>query len=408
MAKQRIEEITLLRAMAFMAITMQHCIAEYIYRSDILQPDSIMLAMLFHYTRFGTPTFVFLSGVILFYNYAGTAIRYGSYVKRRFVDIFVPFLCWTLVYWLSVSLFSGQSLTDADAWRTLAGQLLRPTYGYHLWFILMIFQFYLLLPIFLRIAEPLKRFATLRPERAVTRTVWILAIAAAAYAGLLWLSYYKAGVIASWGEPWAWLMEHRSKWFVFYFFYFMLGAVCAYGLARFRELAVSWLALSGLLFIGCYVWVGYELLGLSMDSMKLGLSTYLRPAIFVLIVTQLAAAYALSVLLDRYGGWFKRFMLTIGRHSFGGFLAHAFVLMLAANVTRPLQLAGYHLPVAVATFLVVAAGSIGLARLIGMLPLGHWLVGAQGRRDRAARLAQAQAQPKHPTNQQGSQASRGM
>ena len=57
--KERIEEVTLLRAFAFLAITMQHCIAEYIYRADILQPDSIMLAMLFDFTRFGTPTFVF-------------------------------------------------------------------------------------------------------------------------------------------------------------------------------------------------------------------------------------------------------------------------------------------------------------------------------------------------------------
>src|SRR5690606_29903020 len=121
-------------------------------------------------------------------------------------------------------------LTDAGTWRALGSQLLRPTYGYHLWFILMIMQFYLLLPVFLRLAEPLKRFATVRPERAAARTVWLLAAAAAVYAALLWLSYHRAGVIASWGAPWAWLMEHRSKWFLFYFFYFMLGAVCAYGL----------------------------------------------------------------------------------------------------------------------------------------------------------------------------------
>jgi len=397
MKKERIEEITLLRAMAFMAITMQHCIAEYIYRADILQPDAVMLAMLFHYTRFGTPTFVFLSGVILFYNYAGTALRYGSYVKRRFVDIGVPFLCWTAIYWVSVTLFSGQSLATGDAWRALASQLLSPTYGYHLWFILMIFQFYLLLPLFLHMAEPLKRLAERRPERAAVRTVWMLAAAAAAYFALLWVSYYKAGAIAAWGEPWTWLMAHRSKWFVSYFFYFMLGAVCAYGLARFRQMAVSGLVASGLLFIGCYVWVGYELLGLSMDSMKLGLSTYLRPTVFVLIVTQLLTAYALSVLLDRYGGWLKRFMLMIGRHSFGGFLAHAFVLMLVANVTRPLQLAGYHLPVAVLTFLVVAAGSIGLAKGLGMLPLGHWLTGAQGRRDRVSRKADKLPLPGAPS-----------
>ena len=59
MGKPRIEEWTQLRGIAFLAIVMQHNIAEYIYRSDIEQPDSVMLTMIYHLTRFGTPTFVF-------------------------------------------------------------------------------------------------------------------------------------------------------------------------------------------------------------------------------------------------------------------------------------------------------------------------------------------------------------
>ena len=57
--KPRITEWTELRGIAFLAIVMQHSIAEYIYRADIEQPDSIMLTMIYHLTRFGTPTFVF-------------------------------------------------------------------------------------------------------------------------------------------------------------------------------------------------------------------------------------------------------------------------------------------------------------------------------------------------------------
>lgn len=68
MSKPRIAEWTELRGLAYLAVVLQHCIGEYIYRSDIQQPDSVMLAMLYHLTRFGTPTFVFLSAALLFYN----------------------------------------------------------------------------------------------------------------------------------------------------------------------------------------------------------------------------------------------------------------------------------------------------------------------------------------------------
>lgn len=66
MSKPRIAEWTELRGLAYLAVVLQHCIGEYIYRSDIQQPDSVMLAMLYHLTRFGTPTFVFLSAALLF------------------------------------------------------------------------------------------------------------------------------------------------------------------------------------------------------------------------------------------------------------------------------------------------------------------------------------------------------
>ncbi|MEK3733005.1 MULTISPECIES: acyltransferase [unclassified Paenibacillus] len=383
MRKERIEEVTLLRAMAFMAITMQHCIAEYIYRPDIAQPDAVMLGMLFHFTRFGTPTFVFLSGLILFYNYA-EKLNYLTYVRKRATDILVPFLTWTVIYWVSVSIISGHSFTAAGTWTTLVRQLVEPSYGYHLWFILMIFQFYLLLPLLLRLAKPVHSFIQREPEQAFRRTLMLVAGAAIVYGALTWFSYYRAGAsAAAIGGFWEWLMVHRSKWFVFYFFYFLLGAVCAYGLDRFRRVAVSSLLASGLAFILLYIWAGYELLGISTTSMMLGASTYLRPTIFLLIVAQLMAVYGLAVIIDRHGGMMKRFMLFVGRHSFGGFLAHAFVLMLVSGVTRPMQLEGSHLIATLITFLIVAAGSIGIAKLASLLPFGSLLIGAQGRKKKS-------------------------
>jgi surface polysaccharide O-acyltransferase-like enzyme len=397
MKRQRIEEISILRAFAFLAIVMQHCIAEYIYRADILPPDEIMMAMLFHFTRFGTPTFVFMSGVILFYNYS-SKLNYNSYIKKRALDILIPFICWTIVYWASVSSFSMSSpFSRPSTWRELGWQFINPTYGYHLWFIVMIFQFYLLLPLFTRIAKAIKPFIVRASEKTtVRRTLWLIAAAGAIYTGMLWFSYYKApGVAAQATGVWKWLLTYRGQFFIAYFFYFLLGAVCAYGLAKWRQLALGTFVWSGFLFIGLYVWAGYELLNLSMDSMKLAYSTYLRPTTFFLITAQLWTVYGIALQLDKHGGVLRRIFLFIGRHSFGGFLAHAFVLMLISQITRPMYLSGYHLPVAVLTFVGTAAGAIGLSKLLSVLPFGWLLTGAPGK-SRKSQTAEGQVDRQQP------------
>ncbi|MBD2867267.1 acyltransferase [Paenibacillus arenilitoris] len=379
--KERIEEVTLLRAFAFLAITLQHCIAEYIYRPDIMQADSIMLAMLFHFTRFGTPTFVFLSGLILFYNYSGK-LDYRSFIRKRFGDIFVPFLCWTFVYWIAVEGVIGSKLMQPSAWPNIFLQLVKPTNGYHLWFIVMIFQFYLLFPLFSKAVASFRKRLPLHSEGGAFRmALWASVALCLTYGALLWLSYYKMpGWAASADGFWAGLITYRSYYFVMYVFYFLIGGVCAFGLARFRAFAADAMGWTTFVFIGAYIWLGYDVLRFSTERMNLQVSNYLKPTTFLIIVSQLLLLYGFALLLQKRKGALYRMLRFIGRHSFGGFLSHAFVLMLASAVTRPMTLSGAHLPAALITFVLVAAGAIGLASLLGKLPFGRWLVGPAGRR----------------------------
>ncbi|GIQ65435.1 hypothetical protein PACILC2_40030 [Paenibacillus cisolokensis] len=60
--------------------------------------------------------------------------------------------------------------------------------------------------------------------------------------------------------------------------------------------------------------------------------------------------YGFALLLRQRQGRLYRMLRFIGRYSFGGFLSHAFVLMLVSLVTRSIPLSGAHLPAAVITF----------------------------------------------------------
>ena len=70
--------------------------------------------------------------------------------------------------------------------------------------------------------------------------------------------------------------------------------------------------------------------------------------------------------------------------------------MIVSWFTRPMALAGYHLPAAALTFVAVAAGSIGLAKAVSMLPFGSLLVGAQGRRKRGGQGTAAEGAGRKP------------
>ncbi len=380
MTKERINEWSLLRGMCFLAVVMQHSIGEYIYRSDILPADSIMLGMLYHFTRFGTLTFVFLAGAILFYQYGGDR-PYRPVLLKRVGDIFVPFIVWTIIYWVTVRLSNHQPLFAKESLSSLLQQLIVPTNGYHLWFVIMIFQFYMLFPAFRWLARQFRSHLLQQqsPEEQRKRTVWMLIITAVAYGWLMWLCYY---VFPTWypGGIVQTLLGYRTSEFGFYFFYFILGAVCGSAIHAWRETVIRMLPWTTVAFLGMYIWLGYDLLRHSTEAIDLNVSTYLKPTTFILVVSQMLLMYGLAVLLSRQDHAIQRFLQWCGRYSFGGYLSHALLLAAVASWTRNLSLTGMHLPWTILTFAIVAPAAIALTSLLSRLPGGQWLTGSAGKR----------------------------
>ena len=67
--RERIGELDVLRALAFLAVVLQHSLGIYIRSADVQLSESTMLGMLFNLSKFAVPTFVFLTGLTLLYNY---------------------------------------------------------------------------------------------------------------------------------------------------------------------------------------------------------------------------------------------------------------------------------------------------------------------------------------------------
>lgn len=380
MSRERVNEWALLRGFAFLAVVMQHSIGEYIYRSGSIQADSIMLGMLYHFTRFGTLTFVFLAGAILFYQY-GDGRKYRSVIVKRIGDIYIPFVVWTIIYWIVMQLIFNVPLFRADSLQDIVQQLFAPTNGYHLWFVIMIFQFYLLFPLFRWLGKQFQaRLLDNRsPQEQQKHIVVMLIIIGILYGWLMWLCYYA---MPTWNVQGIWkiILDHRTSEFIFYFFYFILGGICGSAIQRWRIIMLKILPWTVFSFLIMYIWLGYDLLRFDPVAINLNVSTYLKPTTFLAVLSHMLLMYGLALLLVERQGVIVRFLQWCGRYSFGGYLSHALILMGVSYFTRQITAPGLNLLLTILTFMIVAPTAIALTSGLSRLPGGQWLTGSAGKK----------------------------
>lgn len=380
MSRERVNEWALLRGFAFLAVVMQHSIGEYIYRSGSIQADSIMLGMLYHFTRFGTLTFVFLAGAILFYQY-GDGRKYRSVIVKRIGDIYIPFVVWTIIYWIVMQLIFNVPLFRADSLQDIVQQLFAPTNGYHLWFVIMIFQFYLLFPLFRWLGKQFQArlLENRSPQEQQKHIVVMLIIIGILYGWLMWLCYYA---MPTWNVQGIWriILDHRTSEFIFYFFYFILGGICGSAIQRWRAIILKILPWTVFSFLIMYIWLGYDLLRFDPVAINLNVSTYLKPTTFLAVLSHMLLMYGLALLLVERQGVIVRFLQWCGRYSFGGYLSHALILMGVSYFTRQITAPGLNLLLTILTFMIVAPTAIALTSGLSRLPGGQWLTGSAGKK----------------------------
>ncbi|MDN7025623.1 acyltransferase [Methanoculleus sp. FWC-SCC1] len=186
----RIGELEYLRGFAILAVIVVHVSVFFTEaaRVDALAAVNLALYIVMH---FAVPLFLFISGFVLALRYSGT-YPLRRFYRRRFLTIGPPYLLFSAVYVL-LPAFGALSLTgtlqlpsvDAAALAFLTG-----TAHYHLWFFVLIAQFYLLFPlIFLGYTAFERRGTVLFLLLALlfVQTLWNAgAHLAGAFAGTVW------------------------------------------------------------------------------------------------------------------------------------------------------------------------------------------------------------------------------
>jgi len=135
-------------------------------------------------TRFSRDAFLFVSACMLTYSYKNTeSFQLGHYFKRRFMSVGLPYIAWTIIYFFYTSLlpvkhfpfysFTSAKLFSVAGWHYFSHLFL--TGYYHLYYLIVIMEFYVLFPFFLKFV---RRFSKWHWAIVMVALVWQLAYGA--------------------------------------------------------------------------------------------------------------------------------------------------------------------------------------------------------------------------------------
>ncbi|AOY74834.1 hypothetical protein BJL90_02000 [Clostridium formicaceticum] len=299
MVKKQIREANVLRAIACLSVAMVHISA--IPLTTLLR-DSIhmkLFILLNRSVKFTTPTFIFLSGLTLFYGYKDKRFSYCSFLKKRLSTTLIPYMIWTLIYYR----YYIHEKYYVFSWEFLREKLLLADMTYHLYFILTILQFYLLFWVFLYI------FKNFKPGLVLIILCMI---------SLLAVKYVK--------------FPYADRFFARYVFFFGLGCYAAIDIDAIREKLIR-----HRYFIGAahavstcyyaYQFYEYHVLQKSIDNfvMEITWSVFCFTAIMFYFVI----AYYVG---EKEDGFLYKSAKKISKASFYIYLSHPLVIFLSEKM----------------------------------------------------------------------------
>ncbi|MBV9661096.1 MAG: acyltransferase family protein [Acidimicrobiales bacterium] len=358
-------QVDIVRLLTFSAVISVHSMAFTQSPGDPVAAGVMMLL------QYGREVFFALTGFVLVYSSAGRIVRARPFWSRRIAWVAVPYVAWTAIYyWYDV-------VGPQHVQPSVSGFMWDLLYGgaeYHLYFLLVTLQVYLLFPLILRFVR-----------RTAHRAVPVLAGVTVLNLGLLAILQYTTTSIGWLG----WFYLHAYELLPTYSMYVLAGCYAAVHFSKIQAMVndrTRWLLkIAGV--AGAAALAGYTL-QLLFEPPRVA-DDVLQPA---MVFSCIAAAIAVYVIGSRWAQGPRRHQQTIqvlSDASFGVYLSHPFVLQLLLD--HGLGNGQQVVPAPVATliaFVASAAGGTVISLLARRTPLSLALTGRAWRptpaRDRAA------------------------
>lgn len=332
MSKRFLPEITYMRGLCMLGV-----IGIHVGSLAIMNPlaNVQLIAVLEILSRFAVPAFFFLSAFGLFYHTSvEDTFSYKDFLKKRIQVVFWPYVVWTFLY----------TLHGAISTHSLAGfhpqqLVLNLAFGngmYHLYFLVILLWFYLLMPVWRWLVRGILKVP-----------IFSLFLLFLLQVGVDFLSSYRLG---------AWVATHFSAypaiqyvfdmrlnyWVIHYIWIFLLGAVFA---ERYESLMRAlWrhrlaLVVSFLVSVTCMLGAYYYVLGQWHYSLLEAIYTVHQLSPMGVLYTGVGTVFFTFLLAQSpMSRSVTAFWQEVGDKSYGIYLVHPFWLIVLSAMMAKLNL----------------------------------------------------------------------
>jgi probable poly-beta-1,6-N-acetyl-D-glucosamine export protein len=334
-------EIHYIRALASLMVLLVHVSATYFYQQGEQYNDYTFFIN--QISRFGTPMFALISGFLLFYQTRKKGFNLKKFISSRLTKVGIPFIVWSSFYFLFTH-FILEINPLKDGMEIFLINFFSGNAFYHLYFIAIVFQFYLIFPLL---------------QYVRSKVVWLFLLLMAAMINLYFL---KVDVSSQFDGTLAELFSQRAflpEWIYFFIF----GGFLAYywepllAISRKFKIALSIAAVTTIVLAV----MEYR----SVGSIPSNRATNI---INIPILTLFLAGIMDDV---RKVGFLDKFLKEIGSLSMAIYLVHPFIINMFIRVAPDTLWNTSLFPV---TFGLILLGSIIMTKLIQLLPFSSYIL----------------------------------
>lgn len=328
--KKNIAELNVVKAVAILAVLLIHVTAN----PRLLVPWGSMTAPFYmianQLSMFAVPVFILINGLVLFYRYHDdwSFSQALAFYKKRIKYIVIPYLIWSAIYYFFGQMLSHQPLQfDLSMYAEL---LLWGDSSYHLYFMSIIIQFYLVFPVLMTLVRKL-RF------KAYHMVLLGLLVQGVFYYIHNWVNDF----------------EHAASLMPNYFIVFGVGAAIGMSYSTFAEQAKQlWWT------FGLTILIGFVYMLMLVSAYNEG-TLYWQPA-YVILYNLYAVLAGISMIwigkiVTERANRLTKWILSLGAASFGIYLVHPAFLSAWKTVFNPTPQHPYYHVFNLVTMLIVIA-----------------------------------------------------
>jgi len=353
LSQERLREIDVLRAIAFVFVVVQHTLGGFSNIKGLPYFSFTVMKLMYVMAKPAVPIFLFISALTLFYVYT-KKFDFKSYYFKRIKYVFIPYIIWSAINMVK--------LGNQDRFKNFIIQLIAGNGAYHLWYMGMVLRVFLIFPIILWIANKIHLM-----NIKIRTSIFIILVC------LFYPISKFQGIISNrignfiFVIPTDLQLRIINISILFSYLFFVLGIYFALNFEYIKSKIIQYRIAIFVSYTFSFVYIYLnEIQNIKAVTLISILYTVLSILVFYLVSLSLAKKNKIYTL-----------MKFIGDYSFGAYMAHVVVVNYTSNkLILELNTRNY-LIIGILTLIITSLGTPILIKLISYLPYSEYITGTK-------------------------------